>query len=120
MVHKMKTFLWEEAKKECVRRTGTFSYWRTSRIVNESLGLPSKGVDSNVEKVVKQLRARAELGLQKYGVTTERTDLSFLEWLQHLQEELMDASIYIEKLKPGSRVSPPELMRKLYRIHLAD
>ena len=55
--------------------------------------------DKNVENVVKQLRDREEEGLLKYGVNTERTDLSSLEWLQHLQEELMDASVYIEKLK---------------------
>ena len=53
----------------------------------------------NVENVVKQLRDREEQGLRKYGVNTERQDLSNLEWLQHLQEELMDASVYIEKLK---------------------
>jgi len=29
----------------------------------------------------------------------ERTDLSTYEWLNHLQEELLDAIIYIEKLK---------------------
>ena len=56
-------------------------------------------MDKNVENVVKQLRDREEEGLLKYGVSTERTDLSTLEWLQHLQEELMDASVYIEKLK---------------------
>ena len=56
-------------------------------------------MDKNVENVVKQLRDREEEGLRKYGVTTERTDLSPLQWLQHLQEELMDASVYIEKLK---------------------
>ncbi len=56
-------------------------------------------MDKNVENVVKQLRDREEEGLLKYGVTTERTDLSPLQWLQHLQEELMDASVYIEKLK---------------------
>ena len=55
--------------------------------------------DKNVENVVKQLRDREEEGLRKYGVNTERTDLTSLEWLQHLQEELMDASVYIEKLK---------------------
>ena len=55
--------------------------------------------DRNVENVVEQLRWRAEKGLLKYGVTTERKDLSTIEWLQHLQEELMDASVYIEKLK---------------------
>ena len=56
-------------------------------------------MDKNVEKVVTQLRDREEEGMRKYGVNTERTDLSTLEWLQHLQEELMDASVYIEKLK---------------------
>ncbi len=29
----------------------------------------------------------------------DRNDLSPLEWLQHLQEELMDATLYLEKLK---------------------
>ena len=56
-------------------------------------------MDKNVENVVTQLREREEQGLRKYGVNTERQDLSNLEWLQHLQEELMDASVYIEKLK---------------------
>ena len=56
-------------------------------------------MDRNVEKVITQLRDREEQGLLKYGVNTERKDLSTLEWLQHLQEELMDASVYIEKLK---------------------
>ena len=56
-------------------------------------------MDKNVEKVITQLRDREEEGLLKYGVNTERTDLTTLQWLQHLQEELMDASVYIEKLK---------------------
>ena len=56
-------------------------------------------MDKNVENVVKQLRDREEEGLLKYGVNTDRNDLTTLEWLQHLQEELMDASVYIEKLK---------------------
>ena len=61
-------------------------------------------MDKNVENVISQLRAREELGMSKYGVNTERTDLSTLEWLQHLQEELMDASVYIEKLKNERKV----------------
>ncbi|RZD43584.1 MAG: hypothetical protein CXT73_00225 [Methanobacteriota archaeon] len=55
--------------------------------------------DKNVENVISQLRTREQQGMIKYGVNTERTDLSTLEWLQHLQEELMDASVYIERLK---------------------
>ena len=56
-------------------------------------------MDKNVENVVSQLRAREERGPSKYGVNTERTDLSTLEWLQHLQEELMDGAVYVEKIK---------------------
>ena len=60
-------------------------------------------MDENVENVIKQLREREQRGLSKYGVNTERTDLSTLEWLQHLQEELMDGAVYIEKLKKELR-----------------
>ena len=56
-------------------------------------------MDLNVEKVCAQLQDREQRGLLKYGVNTERDDLSTLEWLQHLQEELMDGCVYIEKLK---------------------
>lgn len=55
--------------------------------------------DSNVVKVSDLLISRANRGLIKYGVTTERTDLSVAQWLQHLQEELLDAAVYIERLK---------------------
>jgi hypothetical protein len=56
-------------------------------------------MDLNVERVCVQLQDREQRGLLKYGVNTERNDLSTLEWLQHLQEELMDGCVYIEKLK---------------------
>jgi len=55
---------------------------------------------SKIEKrVIDKINQRAEIGKQKYGVTMERTDLSTYDWLNHLQEELLDAIIYIEKLK---------------------
>ena len=66
-------------------------------------------MDKNVEKVITQLRDREEEGLRKYGVNTERIDLSTLEWLQHLQEELMDASVYIEKLKNEMKETKKEM-----------
>lgn len=50
------------------------------------------------EQVITKLRDRAATGLAKYGVTMERNDLTNAEWLQHLQEELLDAAVYIEKL----------------------
>ena len=55
--------------------------------------------DSNVEAVITQLKQRENVGYKKYGVNTDRTDLDVLEWLQHLQEELMDGAVYIEKIK---------------------
>lgn len=50
------------------------------------------------DEVCRKIQKRAEVGLKKYGVTVERNDLEFLDWLNHLQEELMDATVYIEKI----------------------
>ena len=56
-------------------------------------------MDSNVKKVQEALESRMKVGYNKYGVTTERTDIDLAGWLQHLQEELMDACVYIERIK---------------------
>ena len=50
------------------------------------------------EEVIKKIRARSEVGKKKYGVTMEEETLSIHKWLKHLQEELMDAAVYVEKL----------------------
>ena len=55
--------------------------------------------DEIVEKVINEFRARSERGIEKYGTTLQENELSPLEWLKHLQEELMDAVLYIEKVK---------------------
>lgn len=55
--------------------------------------------DSIVESVVNSFKQRSNVGIRKYNKTMDRNDLSTLEWLQHLQEELMDATLYLEKLK---------------------
>ena len=49
--------------------------------------------------MIEKIRNRAEIGLKKYGTTMARKDLSILEWLQHLQEELLDGAVYIERLQ---------------------
>ena len=46
----------------------------------------------------RKIQARSDKGIAKYGVTMEREDLSITEWLTHLQEEMMDAILYVEKL----------------------
>lgn len=55
--------------------------------------------DGNVEAVREMLLSRSIVGLAKYGVTTERGDLSLGDWLQHLQEELLDAAVYVQAAK---------------------
>jgi hypothetical protein len=56
-------------------------------------------MDPNVTKVISKYKERANAGFEKYGTDTTRTDIDLYGWLVHLQEELMDATIYIERLK---------------------
>jgi len=58
-----------------------------------------KMIDSIVESVINKFKSRSDVGIKKYNKTLDREDLNKLEWLTHLQEELMDATLYIEKLK---------------------
>lgn len=51
------------------------------------------------DEVCEEIQARAERGLNKYGVTMEREDLNTREWLQHLLEELLDAAVYVKRLQ---------------------
>ena len=56
-------------------------------------------MDSIVKSVIEKFVSRAEFGKKKYGTDLDRTDLSLLDWIQHAQEEHMDAILYLEKLK---------------------
>jgi len=57
------------------------------------------------DKVCEKIQERSKVGKSKYGVTMERTDLSTIEWLTHLQEELMDAAVYVERLMGDIRLA---------------
>ena len=59
-------------------------------------------MDSIVQAVIRKFQERSELGQKKYGTTLDRTDLKPLDWIQHAQEELMDAILYLERLKKES------------------
>ena len=41
--------------------------------------------DHNVEVIITKLRARSEQGVKEYGVTTDKANLTTVEWLSHLQ-----------------------------------
>lgn len=53
--------------------------------------------DAVVEAVRDDLLRRSQIGIAKYGVTLERTDLDLRAWLQHHYEELLDAANYTKR-----------------------
>ena len=53
------------------------------------------------DRICEKIQQRAKRGFKKYRVTMEREDLTTIQWLTHLQEELMDAVVYLEKLIAG-------------------
>ena len=55
--------------------------------------------DKIVEKVIDKFKTRSEFGISKYGTTLHDDNLPTFDWIVHLQEELMDAVLYLEKLK---------------------
>lgn len=54
-------------------------------------------LDSIVEKVLEKFKERSIRGQTKYNTTLKDNNKD--NYLQHLQEELMDAALYLEKLK---------------------
>jgi hypothetical protein len=53
--------------------------------------------DSIVDSVVDKYYRRSIVGQLKYGTTLETNNHD--DYLRHLQEEMMDATLYIEKLR---------------------
>ena len=59
----------------------------------------STAKDKYVQAVKEKFEERSQTGIRKYNTTLEREDLNIVDWLNHLQEELMDATLYVERLK---------------------
>ena len=59
----------------------------------------SKINDKIINNVIDKIQKRAEAGYKKYGVGLDKDEQSLDTWLNHLQEELMDAANYIEKIR---------------------
>lgn len=55
--------------------------------------------DKVVEDVKSLYDKRSKVGVEKYGTTLEDSPQDFYEFLVHLQEELMDATLYIEAIR---------------------
>lgn len=52
--------------------------------------------DKIVQQVVSRYQSRSDVGIRKYGTTLEGNNKD--NYLRHIQEEMMDATLYIEKL----------------------
>ena len=55
--------------------------------------------DPIIKRVVDKFVERSNVGFKKYGVTLMDDKSNIDEWLNHLQEELMDAVNYIERAR---------------------
>lgn len=62
--------------------------------------------DRITENVIDKFIERSNEVSRKYGANLERKDFTFEEWLTYLQEELIDAVVYTERLKQEIKCPP--------------
>jgi len=75
-----------------------YSDWMEQRWTKTST-IETKSKDGIVQDVKDLYEQRSEVGIKKYNTTLEDSKDGLNTFLIHLQEELMDATLYIEKLK---------------------
>ena len=68
--------------------------------------------DKIIKQVIDKFKERSDVGYKKDGVTLHDDEPNMHKWLNHLQEELMDAVNYLEKLKMSMT---EELTEKIYQ-----
>ena len=76
--------------------------------------------DKIIERVVNKIKSRSDIGYKKYGVTLEDDEQTLDTWLNHLQEELMDAVNYIEKARSILREEIEECYIRDAQEQIAD
>jgi hypothetical protein len=68
--------------------------------------------DPVVERVVDKFVDRSDVGFKKYKITLDKDPSDMFIWMNHLQEELMDAVLYLQKLKENTTEELQEVMLK--------
>ena len=78
--------------------------------------------DPVVQSVVNKFVDRSDVGFAKYGKTLRDDSSDVFAWLNHLQEELMDATLYLQRLKEEITTLREEkaLLRELNDIDVID
>ena len=70
--------------------------------------------DPVVERVVDKFISRSDVGYEKYKVTLNDDPSNIFAWINHLQEELMDATLYLQKLKESTTTELQEALLESY------
>lgn len=65
---------------------------------NATSTIPVMKQDKIVKDVQKKYTDRSHKGIETYGTTLEDSSEDMRAFLVHLQEELMDSTLYLEKL----------------------
>ena len=73
--------------------------------------------DPVVQRVVNKFVSRSDVGFAKYGVTLEDDKSNIFQWVNHLQEELMDAVLYLQKLKETTTEELQEALLKNMEVY---
>lgn len=55
--------------------------------------------DPVVNRVLRKFILRSSQGMKRFGVTMQDNNAPAIHWIENAQEELMDAILYLEKLK---------------------
>ena len=78
--------------------------------------------DPVVQCVVNKFVDRSDVGYAKYGKTLRDDQSDIFTWLNHLQEELMDATLYLQRLKEEISTLREEkaLLKELNDIDVVD
>lgn len=78
--------------------------------------------DPVVQCVVNKFVDRSDVGYAKYGKTLRDDQSDIFTWLNHLQEELMDATLYLQRLKEEITTLREEkaLLNELNDIDVVD
>lgn len=78
--------------------------------------------DPVVQSVVNKFVDRSDVGFAKYKTTMRDDKSDVFVWLNHLQEELMDATLYLQRLKEeiSTLREEKELLKSINDIDVID
>lgn len=93
--------------QEAIKLLSHYQLWRLGeeismlepKVITEAIDTILTQQDSILESLIDKYKQRSELGIKKYNTTLDRTDLSMLDWINHAQDEAMDLSLYLQKIK---------------------